>query len=214
MKNLFCITLLTLITISVQAQNKPTGPFLHELLPIPTPQYPAAYQLVFDWLPLQSGNHEILAGKLAKNETVTLKMNSIQFEGQLDYYAGYKNSGPGDNNGLLPSKGKITFQNGDYFVGNLSPNPKAEIVFLDGLYTFNSGVTMKIFPAVAGKTVTREYQFSNGDIMQIENDSASKEKALYSYKNGGKLMAGFDHHAMFYYGKISYTGPDGTCKKS
>lgn len=214
---LFALGLLVL-PVTLRAQHvvgaaKPSQ--LHPMIPIPMPAKPPQYARYFKWLPLDKWNYSdltLIEGRLEAGAIAKVRFGKMLFEGTVDHYREMTAGYPVRTGGVIPVKGRLTFENGDVYTGLLTRFRGSDFVFLDGEYTVKSEPTTITFYPVDFDMDGRTYRFANGDNLKVdrryEEAGRAYEVATYRYANGAILRTNHSNGSG-YEGTFDYQGPEG-----
>ncbi len=188
---------------------------LHPLIPIPLPRKPPHYASYFNWLPLNRGNYpdlELLEGRLEPGAFAKVRFGKMRFEGTVDHYRDLVAGYPVRTDGVIPAKGRLEFENGDVYTGQLTRFRRYPYVFVDGEYVVKAEPTRIRFFPVDFNMDGRTYTFGNGDTLTVdrttEQPGHTYETGTYRYANGATL--GLNHsNAAGYEGTFDFRSPEG-----
>lgn len=201
---------------ALPAQQPGSGPrFLHPMIPIPMPRKAPRYASHFQWLPLNRGNYPdlmLLEGSLEAGAFAKVRFGRMLFEGTVEHYRDLVEGYPVRTDGVIPCKGRLTFENGDVYTGQLTRFRRYPYVFVEGDYAVKAEATRIHFYPVDFPMDGRTYTFDNGDTLDVgrryEEQGLFFEAATYRYASGATLR--MNHmNGDTYDGIFDYVGPDG-----
>jgi hypothetical protein len=136
----------------------------------------------------------------------------MQFEGTVEHYRDLTAGYPVRTDGVIPANGRLTFENGDVYTGQLTRFRRSRFVFLEGDYTLKSEATTIRFYPVDFDMDGRTYRFDNGDTLVVdrryEESGRFYEAGTYRYANGATLRMNHTN-GNTYDGTFDYQEPGG-----